>query len=118
MNHAENIVNAVKNFGVGYKVSAQEICDMLDKEKLVCYQEKYGFIRILTGYNPRTEMFRYVQAPVAYSFTEWETYLHLFSYQMLHTYEKSFDELAYFSGSIKPINRFWKWYLTRICKLI
>lgn len=118
MNHAKQIIGAINSFGVGNKIPAQDICDMLDKEKLVFYREKYGFIRILTGYNPLTEKFRYVQAPLGYCMGEVSTYLHLFTLGMCHTYEKDFDEIEYFSGEIKPINKFWKWYLVKICKLI
>ena len=114
MNILKKVVN---NLRVHNKISAHEMIEVIDKEGIAFYQEKYGFIRILTGYDIERMMFKYVQAPLSYSFKKWDTILHLYTHKMLTEHEKSFDELEYFSFKVEPFNKFEKWILVNLMKL-
>ena len=103
-----------QRLNISRKIRILDIIDLIDKEKFIFYREKYGFIRILIGYNLRTEMFRFVEAPLGWAFSEIKTYLHLCRLGFLTEHQKSFDEIEYFSWEIKPINRFWKWFLLNV----
>lgn len=106
--------DAIKNLNHKGQISVEEIVEMIDREGLVFYQEKYGFIRILTGYDLRARTFRYVQAPLAYSTNKWSTIIHLYTLKMCTEHSKSFDELQYFSWKIEPFNKFIKWILMNV----
>lgn len=112
------IYHSVKNFGKSGNITYGEICELIDKEKVVFYREKYGFIKILTGYNLKKGLFNYIQSPLAYSFSEFQTYLNLFTFRSCETYQKSFEEIEYFAEEVRSINKFWKWYLIKFLKLV
>ena len=111
MNYSQGIVSAINNFGISGPIKAGEIMDMVDKEGIVVYREKYGFIRLITGYNKFTQHFFYTEAPMGYAFTEWETFLHIGCSGYTNWYSKDFSEIEHFSAEIKPISGFWKWFL-------
>lgn len=112
------IVSAVKNFGKSLDaVRSWDIIELLDSGELVLYTDKYGFIRIVNGYNRQTQQFHYLEAPISYARSKWQTFLHINRLGFQTTNVKGFEDFEYFGLSVKPINGFWRWWLSSIMKV-
>jgi hypothetical protein len=111
MREVASIPNCIQNFGVPGPIKAQEIIDLLDEGAIVVYREKYGFIRLITGYNRPKQRFFFIEAPVRYAFSDWETYLHIGRLGFTTWHVKDFSEIEHFSASIKPVPQVWRWFL-------
>lgn len=109
---------AIGNLGMRNKISRYDIMDLLDKEKIIAYREKYGFVRILTGYNRQTEKFFSYSAPLHYDLGSiWSTIIHLNHLGIREERQKDFDEIEYFSYEIKPLTKLQKLYIKHIIKI-
>ena len=107
-------VAAGKNLGffvAANVLNKEEMLRLLCNEGILLFREKYGFIRLITNYDFRTDTFFYVQAPLGYAFSDTQTYLHIGRHGFLTENKMSWSDIYYWGVEVKRIPRFWKWFL-------
>jgi hypothetical protein len=114
MNSISALKNTANSLGKSYQLNRNEILDALEVTGLAILREKYGFRNIIVGYNYLDDTFQVLQAPVGYSFSDHQTYLHLGKHGFLTAHKKKTDELEYFGVSVSPITGFWRWFILNI----
>lgn len=103
--------DAIKNINKSYMLGGREILDLLEKEGMILYKDKYDFLRIITKYFAQTDELCYLQAPLSYSTEEMATYLHLGRLGYITEYKEPMKDFEYFGLEVKKISKFWRWFL-------
>ncbi len=105
----KELVNAINSFGKDMGYPVERLMSLVD-EGPVMWTDKYGFKRLVVGYNPFMEQFYYLSAPLGYS-SDLGVLTHIGHLGFTETYQKEFSEFRYFGVSQRPLNWFEKLYL-------